>query len=417
MGLITDKFGKASIDNNYAIATTVKTTRTIGVVVLEAFDLSKFNPDTPVFFVTYKKTTDPTTGVVSITNLVSWKGLVNVGANTLTNLIIAPGYTDTGNAVGDFIECISSSFWENSLIDGIFVGHNPDGTFKKSAVSGALNAPQGYLINGQIVRTVASNNLTIAIKGLDGNDPSATNPVYCRIGNTIRAITAALSVTKNAGTSWMNLGSTEHATQDVDLFAYLGYNATDGVTLSFSRIPHARIYSDFSATTTNEKYAAISTITNAAASDEYEIIGRFNATLGVTATFNWSIPATSIIVNRPIFESRLLVYQPGYSSSAGSFTTASAGGKYKIRSSVIRLLPVFNISINGTASGSTNITLPFTSSATEVAVFVGREQAVVGYLVTVQVSAASTNLTFLKYDNTYFGGNGYGFKFSGEYEL
>lgn len=140
MPVIADKFGKSSIDTDYAVATTVKTTRTAGVTVLEAFDLSKFAAATPVFFVTYKKTTDPVTGVVSVTNLVSWKALVNVGANTLTNLTLAPGYADGGNAVGDFIECIPTSYWENSLIDGIFVGHNPDGSFKTSAVNTALQS-------------------------------------------------------------------------------------------------------------------------------------------------------------------------------------------------------------------------------------------------------------------------------------
>lgn len=139
MAAITDKFGKASIDTDYAIATTVKTTRLENdFSVLEAFDLSKFTDDTPVFFVTYKKTTDPVTDVTSVTNLVSWKGLVNAGANTITNLVLAPGYADTGNAIGDFIECIPTSYWVNSMMDGIFVGHNPDGTFKKATLKSAL---------------------------------------------------------------------------------------------------------------------------------------------------------------------------------------------------------------------------------------------------------------------------------------
>ena len=63
-----------------------------------------------------------------------------------------------------------------------------------------FNAPQGFLINGKIVRTVDSGNMTFAIKTLAGNDPSATDPVYCRIGNTVRSITSALSVTLNATT-------------------------------------------------------------------------------------------------------------------------------------------------------------------------------------------------------------------------
>ncbi len=135
MPLITDYFGKASIDSDTSVATTVKTTRLIGGTVLEAFDLSKFSDDTPVFVVTYKKTIDPVTSEVSVTNLVSWKGLVNAIANTITNLTLAPGYSDTGNAIGDFIECIPTSYWGNSLIDGLMQSINPDGTLKDSIVT------------------------------------------------------------------------------------------------------------------------------------------------------------------------------------------------------------------------------------------------------------------------------------------
>lgn len=163
MPLITDKFGKASISTDTAVATTVKTTRLPGVFVLEAFDLSKFAPDTPVFVVTYKKTTDPVTGVVSITSLTSWKALVNTGANTLTNLTVQPGYTDIGNAVGDFIECIPTSAWENSLIDGILTSLNPDGTMKTSAVQQAL----GIVNTPSVGWNVMAQNLTYT--GNNGN--------------------------------------------------------------------------------------------------------------------------------------------------------------------------------------------------------------------------------------------------------
>ena len=157
MAAITDKFGKASIDTDYAIATTVKTTRVPGATVLEAFDLSKFSDDTPVFFVTYKKTTDPVTDITTVSNLISWKGLVNVGANTITNLTLAPGYTDTGNAIGDFIECIPTSHWVNSLVEGIFVAHNPDGTLKDKIVT--LPKINGGSTAGTLA-TDASGNVT-----------------------------------------------------------------------------------------------------------------------------------------------------------------------------------------------------------------------------------------------------------------
>lgn len=214
----------------------------------------------------------------------------------------------------------------------------------------SLNAPQGFLINGKIVPSVASNNLTVAIKGLDGNDPSATNPVYCRIGDTIRSITSALSVTKNAGTNWFNAGASETAGKEIDYFVYLGYNTTDGVVLGYARICHATQYDDFSATTTNERYCAISTITNAAATDEYEVIGRFAAALSAGAGYTWNVPSftTNTLVQKPIYETRMRIYTPtitGYSSNPTSATY-----RYQIRGFWM------NIIIREGATGTSNAT-------------------------------------------------------------
>ncbi|CAN5692961.1 hypothetical protein BH23PAT2_BH23PAT2_08240 [soil metagenome] len=219
MADITDKFGKSSIDTNYAIATTVKTTRTAGVAVLEAFDLSRYATDTPVYFITYKKTTDPVTGIVSVTSLVSWKGLVNVGANTLTNLTLAPGYADTGNAVGDFIECIPTSYWENSLIDGIFVGHNPDGTFKKAAIQSALGN-DGNLVSSLddiIADFVVSGGIWAVVSGLNGSMTLLTAYID-GYKNTVAAVATRaftpskdtyVDVLRNTGTNVFTLVYTE----------------------------------------------------------------------------------------------------------------------------------------------------------------------------------------------------------------
>lgn len=228
--------------------------------------------------------------------------------------------------------------------------HNADGTHKSGitltsptitspslTTFSTLNAPEGFLTNGKIVPSVASNNLTVAIKGMDGNDPSASNPVYIRIGSTIRSITAALSVTKNAGTNWFNAGSSELATKEIDYFVYIGYNATDGVVVGFSRIPYATLYGDFSATTTNEKYAAISTITNAAAGDDYIVVGRFPATLSAGAGYTWSVPTftTKNLIQRPVFETRRLSWTPTYTG----FSAAPSGGTlyYKLSMDAVRI--------------------------------------------------------------------------------
>jgi hypothetical protein len=231
-----------------------------------------------------------------------------------------------------------------------------------------FNAPDGFLINGKIVPSVASNNLTVAIKGMDGNDPSASNPVYVRIGDTIRSITAALSVTKNAGTNWFDSGSAAFATQERDYFVYLGYNATDGVVVGFSTINHGRLYSSFSATSTAEQYCAISTITNAAAGDNYVNVGRFAATLSAGAGYTWTVPTFTAInlIQRPIFETRFLTYVPVIrgDGTAGTGTYSVQGGRYKLTSNVIDCSANMVWSnITGSPTGALAGSIPMTSNA------------------------------------------------------
>lgn len=223
--------------------------------------------------------------------------------------------------------------------------------------------PQGHLINGKIAVTDAAG-ITVAIKTLAGNDPSETDPVFVRIGDTVHMLTAALSVAKADGTNWCNAGSAELATQEVDYFVYLGYNATDGVVIGFSRFPGANSYDDFSATSTNEKYCAISTITTAAATDYYEVIGRFAATLSAGAGYTWSVPTYTAknLIQRPIYETRFLLATMVLTGFSSALQTSIA---YKISGRSITLFGVSPGYIGGTsnATGFT-ATLPFSSGAT-----------------------------------------------------
>ena len=147
----------------------------------------------------------------------------------------------------------------------------------------------GIVKNNKIVPSVSANDLILSLKTLAGTDPSASDPVYVKIGDAVRAVTAALSVTKADATNWANLGSAEFATNETDLFPYLVWNTNltpDAVDIFWSRIPYGRLYSDFSGTTTNEKYAAINA-TAPAATDECINIGRFCATLSAGAGYTW----------------------------------------------------------------------------------------------------------------------------------
>jgi hypothetical protein len=247
-----------------------------------------------------------------------------------------------------------------------------DGAQIAYSTLGNAGLPSGIVVNYRIVPSVASNNLTLALKGLDGNDASASNPIKVRIGNTERTITAALSVTKNAGTGWMALDA-RFAAKECDFFAYLGYNATDGVVLGFSRYPGANLYGDFSTTTTNEKYCAISTITNAAAGDDYVVIGRFAATLSATPNFNWSVPTftSSNLIQRPIFNTRWLTWLPSYSALAPMSYSDTAVGNYMINYQTI-FLSLFTFgTTSGTASAQIFFTPPWTTALAAFNIAVG----------------------------------------------
>lgn len=227
---------------------------------------------------------------------------------------------------------------------------------------------EGSMYNGKIAVSVASNNITVALKTLAGSDPSAGDPVKVRIGDTERSVTAALSVTKNAGTNWFNAGSSELATKEIDYFVYLIWNttpATDVVDIGFARIPYATVYSEFSGTTTNEKYLASGNASAPTSTDNVVVIGRFAATLSATASFNWSVPTftNTNLIQRPIYETRWLTWAPAYSAS-GSMTYTSVStniAQYQVKGRNVE----YNFQSTGTTGGTASVsilaTLPFDS--------------------------------------------------------
>lgn len=103
-----------------------------------------------------------------------------------------------------------------------------EGTAQTTSISDRTQVMQSVamqglgLRNGVIVPSVAGNNLTIAIKTLAGLDPSTTNPVYVRIGNTLRVINSALYVTVTGGTDdW------DRTSYTFSVFVYLGYDSVN----------------------------------------------------------------------------------------------------------------------------------------------------------------------------------------------
>jgi hypothetical protein len=267
----------------------------------------------------------------------------------------------TGVAANNFlVRNATNTRWENKTTSDVKTTLNIDTLELQTKIRNA------GLINGFIRVTVASNNLTVAVSTSPTSqvDPTASNPVYVFINGVLRSITGALSVTANAGTNWFNAGSSELATKEIDYFAYIGYNATDGVVLGFSRIPYARLYSDFNTTTTNEKYARISTITNASSGDNYINVGRFAATLSASASFNWSVPSftNANLIQEPIFETRYLEWIPTYGgSNAMTYTSVTTGtALYKLQDTSLHIILFARGTTGGTGNITITATMPFT---------------------------------------------------------
>lgn len=223
--------------------------------------------------------------------------------------------------------------------------------------------PDGTMLNGEFVVTISAGAMTIALKKKDGSNPTTASPVCLAIGGTSRLVSAALSVTVPAGTNTFNAGSAELATQEIDYFVYLAWRAaSSAVVIGLARIPYARLYSDFSATETNEKYAAFSTAP--AAGDNVCVIGRIAATLSAGAGYTWtstsqSAPTNANTVQAPIFETRWLNWTPAYSCS-GSLTYTSVTttfARYKVGLNDTR----WQLRSSGTLGGVASTEIRFTT--------------------------------------------------------
>lgn len=283
---------------------------------------------------------------------------------------------------------------------------------RKNAAWEAVAASGG---GGDVIRTkyiitpsILSNNLVFALKYIDGNDCTSTNKLTFRVGNTEYNLTAAMSFTKNAGTNLCNAGSAELKTKDVDFFVYaIGETgASAGLKFGYSRFPNARFIGDFVNTATDEKYIA-GNWTNFNATDPVANIGRFRAQNSGTASYNWSIP-TALVVNRPIYETGILTWQPVYSAS-GSMTWTSVStnlAEYQIIGNQCFVEVYASGTTGGSASNALNLTLPF--NARNVSQYVGLYARVAdgaAALAAIAYTNAGTPniLSSQKYDGSNFG--------------
>jgi hypothetical protein len=232
-----------------------------------------------------------------------------------------------------------------------------------------------------------------------------------------------MSFTKNAGTNWCRLGSAELAAKPADLFMYAiaESGASAGLKFGFSRISHARRMGDFVNTTTDEKYIA-GNWTNFNSTDPVINIGRFRAQLSAAAGHNWSI-ASQVVVNRPIFESDWLQWNPQYSASGSmTFTSVTTDGAwYKVghRQCFVQLR-AFGTT-GGTASFEIRATAPFENyQASMLPAMSGffRDGSAFGAAYSFIGASTPDYIACERYDGSNFGlGTNRGMNVGGSYEI
>lgn len=220
------------------------------------------------------------------------------------------------------------------------------------AVSEFMN--MGYSISP----TISGQSLLVAIKGEDGNDPSASNPVRFQLGTTFYYLTSATSYSAPSGTNWHNAGNpTGTAANDIDYFEYAieETGASAGLKFGHSRIPFALTMGDFVNTSTNEKYIK-GNWTNFNSTDKVRVIGRFRAQLSASP-FVWSIPSAKVI-NYPIWQTDILTWTPIPSASSSTWPATITTAEYTIRWNELK----YDVYANGTTGGTPaelRLTLPF----------------------------------------------------------
>lgn len=289
-----------------------------------------------------------------------------VSGSTVTGLTRGlAGTSAQGHSIGAIVEFVPDVVWAQALNDVITTEHEADGTHKLNTFSN-LNAPEGFLINGKIVPSVASNNLTVALKTLAGTDPSATDPIYVRIGGVVRTITSPLSLTANAGTNYLNLGSSEIATKHTDLFVSLCWNTTGATPVILLTRIIRNIFGNYLNNNTGDTGRITGgTTTGIDSFDTSVVIGRMEATLSAGAGYTWSVPTytSENLIQRPIYETRWLSYalSPyGEGGSAGTFAQDTTDFKYKIRNDACLIQVTGRITNKGSWTGAVLLKAPMT---------------------------------------------------------
>ncbi len=232
-------------------------------------------------------------------------------------------------------------------------------------VTGAAKVSQLMFNRYKITPTVAANELTIAVTHEDGNNPSTDRPLYFKIGDTLRAVTAALLLSVPKGTNFFNAGSAELGGQLVPFFVYVVWDSNSSVVaLTISRKAHYRVVASTMSTTTSENH--IFNYSNFIDGNNLVNIGFFEATLSLAGGYLWSAPTytTANLKSEPTHSTEEYTYAPQWASSGTqpAIVNGTIIGKYSINGNQIFVnLRQTNGASTTYGTGTYTWSLPFTS--------------------------------------------------------
>lgn len=289
--------------------------------------------------------------------------------------------TGTGNAIGVLGVAVNNN---STQLTGAYGGY-----FEGFQQSGALGPSYGVEVDTINFGTASAidpfqqqNNQTIGVQIAAGAEFPGTSSVSSAINirnngaNYLRGITFGES--SIAGTA--------------------GNDGGTGIAIAFATGHKMTYY-----------YAA-----NSASWELYAGVG-VNGDYLITSPGSGSVivPRLKVTIGDP-----LTAYTPAISATSGTFTSATADGRYEVQGKRVFLWVRVNITSNGTATGGIVVDLPSgLPSATGIgARLSGSEGSVSGVMCQARINGGSTNMQIFRYDNTYAGGTGASIIVSGWYE-
>lgn len=300
----------------------------------------------------------------SANNLVQLDGSAKLPAVDGSELLNLPsGFSDPMTTRGDIIIRNASNTTDRLAVGSSGQVLKSDGTDIAWGYLGALlNLADGSGVNYKITTSIATDDLTVALKGVDGNDPSATNVLYFRVGDTTYSLTAALSVTiTDTLGDIFGWDAGKIQGNDSQLFVYIIDN---NGTLQLGLSPDPTLttvvtnYYDAVGQTGSAGHTNIRMSGTRNATNSCRVIGRIN--VQQADDDDWEAPDDEKILNYPILHTDSLVWTP-QASASGAMTYTSVTfsiAKYKIVGDLCKIMFRSSGTTGGTAAANIRITPP-----------------------------------------------------------